>query len=111
QCHTRSQLLQARHGRLEGRDDLVLATEYGRPVEPDIVRHRAVLCGAPRQTVNPSGLDQGLLWDSAAVDAGTTERSDIDERNARVGLGGGLERVDARRPASDHEQIVTIHPI
>ena len=109
--YARARLLYRGDPRLEGGDDLALPPEHRRPIEPDIVRRRAVLRRVPHQRVNPAGLDQGLFRNSAAIDAGAAERPRIDERDARAGLGGGLEGVDPGGAASDHEQVVTVHSV
>src|SRR5207244_10306738 len=97
----RPRLLEGRKRRLKLADDRMLAADDRVPVERDRTRPRAEGCRLFDQPVNPPRPYQGLLGDSPAIDAGTSERPRIDERDAGAELQPLLESVDAGAPAAD----------
>lgn len=97
-----------RRQRLELLDDIVLPADDRRPVQRNGAGRRAEACRVLREPVNPSRPYQGLLRDSPPVDARSAERPPVDESDPRRQGDGRFQRVDARRPASEDDQVIAL---
>jgi hypothetical protein len=63
----------------------------------------AELCRLARETMNARGPDQGLLRDSASIDASTAEGTAVDERDRGAERQGRLGGRDAGGSTSEHD--------
>jgi hypothetical protein len=90
---------------LELLDDLMLSADDRRPIQRNRAGRRAEACRVLCEPVNSSRPYQGLFRDSPPVDACSAERPSVDESDPRRQGDGCLQRVDARRPTSEDDQV------
>lgn len=107
--HLRLRIIEISGQQLKEADDSSLPANNGVPIEADLADVGSKLSRGSNQVVDFGGLDQGLLWNSASIDASPAQWAGINQGHTRAYLRCLLQSIQTGGAAADDDEIIFLH--